>query len=209
MKEGKRILADPKFNVLDGSWNDRDFVEFGHALYGVMPADIYSCYEAGENDDFVDIPPHVCDSYFRHKPPRLHKRDKSQPTLAGRLYYYKENPSKVRTLHKFLVKEMNNQRAQKRMKKIDAKDAVFNVKHFITISPSGHRCKWVITTKTKDENNQPVKFPILMTIQGTDACLYGTFREVISIAGDMFFDECKMKKRVVNTPVCELSAMAR
>jgi len=208
MIEGKRILADPKFNVLDGSWDDRDFAKFNHALYGIMPADIYSCFEAGSEDRRELIPSYVCDSYFKHRPPELHLRDKRQPTIASRLYYYRENPRKVRTLHKYLLSKVNEQRLTCGMPKLAVKKAIFNIKAFTTISPCGHRCSWSITTKTKDKNNQPIKYPILMKIDGIDACLFKHIK-VASIADKMVYDECKMKKRVINRPVCELSAMAK
>ena len=204
MITGKRVLANPRFNIMDGSWDDTDIAACGHRLYGIVTRDIYSHYEQGEFDRFSKIPDSICDQKHISEPAMVHLRDKRQPAIGGRLWCYKQNPSKVRGLHKYLVSLVNFQRSNYKVKRVTIKDSAFQLFSFVTISANGYRCLWKITVKTKDEANQPVKYPILAKINSHDAGLH-TFSEQLRIAGDMTYSECDMKNRKFSTLACSLS----
>ncbi len=209
MKEGKRLLADPKFNVLDGSWDDRDFVKYGHALYGVRTQDLYSFYQTIPDGDYpAEIPDDVCDRRFKNRPERAKMRDKEQGVMSGKLFRYRSNPAKVRKLYNWLLNELNEHRRKRGfLGRLKGEDKQFKLDSITTISPTGHKCLWRITEKTR-KDNQPVKFPMLAKIDNIDACNF-SFKEVLSIAGSMAFDECDMERREYSTLACKMSGKTR
>jgi len=208
MKEGKRILADPKFNILDGTWDDRDIAKCKHALYGIVIQDLYSHYKTGDHDYPVNVPDHVCDRRYKNKPVRVRMRHKEQAVMGGILFPFKENPNKIRHLFKWIVDEINKHRNRFGVAKLNKDGLYFRLEAFTTISSTGHICLWKITTKTKDVNNQPVKFPILQEIDKIDACNF-TFKEMLKIAGIMTFDECDMERKEYTTMACKYSKLTR
>jgi len=206
MKQGMRILADPKFNRFDGSWDDRDFARLKHQLFGIVTMDIYTHYERGKFDRHITIPDYVCDARMPGRPEQLHLRDKRQPAITKRLWCYHSEPAKARKLFKFIVDVVNGSRKDFKQPPVKAKDESYALFSFLTIASTGNRCLWRITERTKDEANQPVKYPILAEIDGSDAGLFD-YTDQIEIAGDMVMDECQMENKRVSTLACALSGL--
>lgn len=214
LRGGNRVIGPLEMVTLDGKWNQTDIAKTGHRLYGITTMDIYVLYTKGSLDDSEEIPSNVCDRRFANRPEMLNFRHKQQLVLAKRLWCYRDSPKKMANLHKFLTWSYNkfikkyNVLYKKTEKSLRYGRASFYLYSVITIAPSGHRCLWRITTKTKDEDGNPIRVAILAEIDGVDAVMY-EFNDALDIAGNMAIDECKMTQRAVNSMVCELSPMAK
>lgn len=206
MIEGKRVLADPKFNMLDGKWDARDIANNGHRLIGIATMDIYSYYETGHLDDHHSVPDAVADRRRRNRPEIVHLRHKEQFVITKRLWCYDETPAKMAKLHQYIARLVNIQRTAAGAKRITIKDSIFPIYSFVTRAPSNHRCLWRIAIRAKGKDKKLIKFPILAKIDNLDAGLY-EYKDALIIAGDMAFDECTMKKREYSTLACEFSGM--
>jgi hypothetical protein len=210
---GYRVLASPKFNFIDGKWGADDFAAVGHQLYGICTMDVYIFYCAGILDKPIEIPKSICDRRYPNKPEMWNLRHKEQFAPGKRLWCYRDNPKKAIKLHGYMRKICNQQ-----FKKIAkytgtiiepySMSVNFYIYSFMTIAPTGERCLWKVTIKSKDEKNQPIRVPILAEIDGIDAGIIG-YDKATEIAGEMAHGECEMTSKHVNSQVCVRSPLAR
>lgn len=222
LKAGKRVLADDKFTMLDGEWNNEDINHYGHRLYGITPMDIYVHYSDGPLSMKEEVPQNICDRRFPSRPVMLNNRDKHHLALAGGLYSYHTNPQNMADLYGYIVQKYNafarkfnifygpqiETEKVKKAKTVKKGRIAFYIHSFSTISPSGSRCLWKVTVKTKDEDGNPVRVALLAEIDGYDAANF-PYDEVLYVADTMAIDECTMTRKVVNSMVCQLSPLAK